>query len=238
MLNIICDLFELYNYDKIDLEQGFLFSHPNDSEKKDFWIVIEEDNLSSVVLRQSDILNDCKIKYESNDLEKNASLLILWNTTGELELSEMKKLIMPIEENPYYFKKHVLYYSHSELEEFNSKLEDNNLSDFFSSNITNEETFRDYKENPLQGSWRELFYRVTIKLPFINININTSSNIESLQHIINNKLENNNDNRLIHLNNHFFELYEDLTIEQVGSKEPSEIIDSLFEITEGDTDGN
>ena len=131
MLNIICDLFELYNYDKIDLEQGFLFSHPNDSEKKDFWIVIEEDDLSSVVLRQSDILNDCKIKYESNDLEKNASLLILWNTTGELELSEMKKLIMPIEENPYYFKKHVLYYSHSELEEFNSKLEDNNLSDFF-----------------------------------------------------------------------------------------------------------
>lgn len=238
MLNIICDLFELYNYDKIDLEQGFLFSHPNDSEKKDFWIVIEEDDLSSVVLRQSDILNDCKIKYESNDLEKNASLLILWNTTGELELSEMKKLIMPIEENPYYFKKHVLYYSHSELEEFNSKLEDNNLSDFFSSNITNEETFRDYKENPLQGSWRELFYRVTIKLPFINININTSSNIESLQHIINNKLENNNDNRLIHLNNHFFELYEDLTIEQIGSKEPSEIIDSLFEITEGDTDGN
>lgn len=238
MLNIICDLFELYNYDKIDLEQGFLFSHPNDSEKKDFWIVIEEDDLSSVVLRQSDILNDCKIKYESNDLEKNASLLILWNTTGELELSEMKKLIMPIEENPYYFKKHVLYYSHSELEEFNSKLEDNNLSDFFSSNITNEETFRDYKKNPLQGSWRELFYRVTIKLPFINININTSSNIESLQHIINNKLENNNDNRLIHLNNYFFELYEDLTIEQIGSKEPSEIIDSLFEITEGDTDGN
>lgn len=238
MLNIICDLFELYNYEKIDLEQGFLFSHPNDSEKKDFWIVIEEDDLSSVVLRQSDMLNDCKIKYESNDLEKNASLLILWNTTGELELSEMKKLIMPIEENPYYFKKHVLYYSPSELEEFNSKLEDNNLSDFFSSNITNEETFRDYKENPLQGSWRELFYRVTIKLPFINININTSSNIESLQHIINNKLENNNDNRLIHLNNHLFELYEDLTIEQIGSKEPSEIIDSLFEITEGDTDGN
>lgn len=238
MLNIICDLFELYNYEKIDLEQGFLFSHPNDSEKKDFWIVIEEDDLSSVVLRQSDILNDCKIKYESNDLEKNASLLILWNTTGELELSEMKKLIMPIEENPYYFKKHVLYYSPSELEEFNSKLEDNNLSDFFSSNITNEETFRDYKKNPLQGSWRELFYRVTIKLPFINININTSSNIESLQHIINNKLENNNDNRLIHLNNYFFELYEDLTIEQIGSKEPSEIIDSLFEITEGDTDGN
>ena len=66
MLNIICDLFELYNYEKIDLEQGFLFSHPNDSEKKDFWIVIEEDDLSSVVLRQSDILNDCKIKYESN----------------------------------------------------------------------------------------------------------------------------------------------------------------------------
>ncbi|MGJ0299135.1 hypothetical protein NG744_09335 [Aliarcobacter cryaerophilus] len=238
MLNIICDLFELYNYEKIDLEQGFLFSHPNDSEKKDFWIVIEEDNLSSVVLRQSDILNDCKIKYESNDLEKNASLLILWNTTGELELSEMKKLIMHIEENPYYFKKHVLYYSPSELEEFNSKLEDNNLSDFFSSNITNEETFRDYKKNPLQGSWRELFYRVTIKLPFINININTSSNIESLQHIINNKLENNNDNRLINLNNYFFELYEDLTIEQIESKEPSEIIDSLFEITEGDTDGN
>lgn len=75
MLNIICDLFELYNYEKIDLEQGFLFSHPNDSEKKDFWIVIEEDDLSSVVLRQSDILNDCKIKYESNDLEKKCFLI-------------------------------------------------------------------------------------------------------------------------------------------------------------------
>ena len=191
-----------------------------------------------MVLRQSDILNDCKIKYESNDLEKNASLLILWNTTGELELLEMKKQIMPIEENPYYFKKHVLYYSPSELEEFNSKLDGNNINDFFSYNIANEETFRDYKENPLQGSWRELFYRVVIKLPFINININTSSNIESLQHIINNKLESNNDNRLIHLNNHIFEVYGVLTLEQIENKETSEIIDSLFDVTEGAIDGN
>ena len=238
MIDIVSGLFETYGYEKIDLEQGFLFSYPNNSEKKDFWIVIEEDDLSSVVLRQSDILNDCKIKYESNDLEKNASLLILWNTTGELELLEMKKQIMPIEENPYYFKKHVLYYSPSELEEFNSKLDGNNINDFFSYNIANEETFRDYKENPLQGSWRELFYRVVIKLPFINININTSSNIESLQHIINNKLESNNDNRLIHLNNHIFEVYGVLTLEQIENKETSEIIDSLFDVTEGAIDGN
>ncbi len=236
MIDIVSALFEAHGYEKINLEQGFLFLYPNSMEKKDFWIVIEEDDLSSVVLRQSDILNDCKVRYESSDLEKNASLLIIWNTTGELELLDMKKQIMPIEENPYYFKKHVLYYSPTELEDLNSKLDGNNINDFFSSNITNEETFKDYKENPLQGSWRELFYRVTIKLPFINININTSSNIESLQHIINNKLENNN-NRLIHLNNHLFELYEDLTIEQIGSKEPSEIIDSLFESTEGETDG-
>lgn len=238
MLNIISSLFEIYNYEKIDLEQGFLFSYPNNSEKKDFWIVIEEDELSSVVSRQSDILNDCKIKLESNDLEKNASLLILWNTTGELELLEMKKQIMPIEENPYYFKKHILYYSPNELEEFMDKLNGNNINDFFSSNIANEGTFRDYKSNPLQGSWRELFYRIVIKLPFININIDSSSDIESLQHTITNKLQNNQDHQLINLNEQIFELYGNLTLEEIGSKDTSEIIDSLFEITEGATNGN
>ena len=52
MIDIVSALFEAHGYEKINLEQGFLFLYPNSMEKKDFWIVIEEDDLSSVVLRQ------------------------------------------------------------------------------------------------------------------------------------------------------------------------------------------
>ncbi len=238
MLNVIGNLFDIYGYEKINLGNGKLFSKPNNSMQKDFWIVIEENDLNSIVSRQVDILHECKTKQSSNELDKNASLLVIWNTGGELDLLEMKKQIMPIEENPYYFKKHILYFSPSELESLKDEIENIEINEFFISHITNEETFKQYKNNPLQGSWRELFYRIIIKLPFIKVDIDTSSDIESLQQSIISKLSLNNDHTLHDLNNQVFEQYENLTLDEIVDKDVSEFIDDLFDAAEGNLNGN
>ena len=62
MIDIVSALFEAHGYEKINLEQGFLFLYPNSMEKKDFWIVIEED----------DLLED-KINEMVNEIEKRFS---------------------------------------------------------------------------------------------------------------------------------------------------------------------
>ena len=238
MINIVSDLFEHDNYQKLEIEEGILFFKEEDI-KKDFWFVIEESDLNLIEDKQSEILKNCIDGLDSIDLNKNVSMLIIWNTGGDLPFKEMKKQLMQVEENPYYFKKHVLYYSPSELEQLYQEISDSTINDFFLSNITNEENFKAYKENPMQGSWRELFYRIIIKLPFIHVNIDTSTNIESLQQIIENKLESNSENSIKELNDKIFELYSDIANDKIKVIDVSSVVNELLVVLEeGESNGN
>ncbi|WP_108064349.1 ABC-three component system middle component 1 [Poseidonibacter lekithochrous] len=239
MVNIVCDLFENNDYEKIDLDLGMLFSKKEISGKKDFWFVLEEDDLGLICDKQSEILNQCIESNGSPELNKNISMLILWNTGGELDFVEMKKQIMPIEEDGYYFKKHVLYYAPTELEELKVQLFDINIGDFFNANISNENNFKEYKKNPSQMSWRELFYRLVIKLPFIEINIDNSVDIESLHETIDNSLESSSDNTLLSLNNKIFELYSENSTQEIDNLNIMNVTSNLLVVsTEEENNGN
>lgn len=239
MLSIVQNLFEANDYNSQNVEDGILFSKTVSSNKIDYWLVINRNDINSIIEEeQESFFLKCK-EINNVELKKNISMLIIWNTGGELDFVNMKKRIMPIEENPYFFKKHVLYYSPNELEEINVQISGININDFFLNNISNESIFAAYKANPVQGSWRELFYRLVIKLPFIKVNIDSTLDIESLQQTINNQLEINNTNRLVDLNAMVFELYEELTLDVINHKDVLEIVnDLLVAQEEGTTHGN
>ena len=239
MISIVSDLFENDDYEKLELEEGVLFFKSEENIKKDFWFVIEERDLNLIEDKQPEILKNCIDSIDSIELNKNISMLVIWNTGGNLEFKEMKKKLMQVEENPYYFKKHVLYYSPSELEQLNQEISNNTFNEFFLSNITNDENFKAYKENPMIGSWRELFYRIIIKLPFIHVNIDTTTNIESLQQTIEHKLESNNDNNIKDLNDKIFELYQDTANDEIEIMNVSSVVDELLVVLEeGEANGN
>ena len=239
MLNIIKTLFEDNEYSSQNMEDGILFSKIDSSNKIDFWFVIDKNDIDLVVEEdQERIFSKCK-EINNTELKKNISMLVIWDTGGTMDFVYMKKKIIQIEENPYYFKKHVLYYSPKELEELNSQISNTNIDEFFLTNISNELNFADYKANPMQKSWRELFYRIVIKLPFIKINIDSSSDIESLQQSIYNKLQQNTDIILDNLNNKVFELYEEVTNDEIENKNTLEIVNDLLNILEeGEINGN
>lgn len=239
MLNIVQNLFEANGYNSQIVEDGILFSKIDLFNKIDYWFVIDRTDINLLIEEEQErYFLKCK-EINNFELKKNISMLIVWNTGGGLDFVNMKKQIMPIEENPYYFKKHVLYYSPNELEEIYTQISSVNINDFFLNNISNESMFATYKANPVQGSWRELFYRLVIKLPFIQIDIDSTLDIESLQQTINNNLSIHNDNTLVHLNAKVFELYEELDHEAINNKEISEIINDLLVAAEGGiTNGN
>ncbi len=238
MINIIKNLFESHEYICQEVGQGNLYSKIESTNKKEFWFVTEEENLDNIISNQNEILKMCTDVNDADELVKNISMLILWNTGGELDLKIMKKKMMPVEEDPYYFKKHVLYFSSDECTKLMEEIDDQNVTDFVIEKIPLSEVFSEYKSNPRSQNWYELLYRIAIKLPFISINIDAGSGIESLEENINEKLAADTENRLKNLNDKFFELYEEMSIDDLNIKEATEVITDLLPSLEKEDNGN
>lgn len=238
MVNIIKSLFESYEYVCQEVGQGNLFSKIEATNKKDFWYVVVEENLDTLLNNQDEILKLCSDMNDSDELVKNISMLILWNTGGRLDYKVMKKKIMPIEEDPYYFKKHVLYFSLDEYTRLIEEVSNRNITDFIKETIPKSEVFKEYKLNPHSQNWHELLYRMAMKLPFISINIDTSAGIESLEENINRRLTAHTSNRLKNLNDKVFELYEEISIEELKIIDTTELINNLIPSIEEQDNGN
>ena len=238
MINIIKNLFESYEYTCQAVGEGNLFSKIESTNKHEFWFVIEEENLDTILSNQDEILKMCIDINDADELVKNISMLVLWKTGGVLDFKVMKKKIMPIEEDPYYFKKHVLYFSLEEYSKLIEEIDGQNVTDFVREKIPMTEIFLEYKLNPRSQNWYELLYRIAIKLPFISINIDTNAGIESLEENINEKLTEHTDNCLQNLNNKIFELYEEMSIDDLKSIEATELITNLLPSLTEENNGN
>ncbi len=229
MIELIGKLFESDEYVGINIEESILF-YKND--KKDFWLVIQENDLESLIENQIDLLEECKEANNAPELEKNISMLILWNK-GEESFNSMKKKILPIEEDPYYFKKHILNFSSTELEKFKDEIVDNNLREFVDEQVVNYETFKRFKGNPQAPTWESLLYRLAIKLPFIKIDIEENGDLGSLLRQNNQKIQSHLDRTLLDLDSRIFELYEDSVIEDLDINEILENLSPLL-VVEGE----
>lgn len=229
MYELIKELFEAHEYESQDINEGdILFSLSANSGKKDFWLLIQENNLDSLINSQIELFEQCKQVNKASELEKNISMLVLWDTGGEQEFNVMKKQIMPIEEDPYFFKKHVLYFSTNELTAFNEASNEENVVDFINEKIPLQDTFSTFKERPQAQSWQVLLYRLAIKLPFIKVDIDETGDLGSLYTQNNNKIEEHTDASLQVLNGKIFELYEELSLYDLNNKGVSELLADLI----------
>lgn len=181
MKTIVNDIFQKHGFIVQQLTEGNLYSFPLEREKTSFWLVIENDNLE-ILDRQNEYFRACKEAIDSNDIDKNTSLLILVKVAETIKFKELKEKILSIEEDPYQFKKLVLFYSENELEALKYEIDDalEEPLSFIEQNIIASENFSKYKTNPTQFSWQSLIYRITHKIPFIKINVEQDNNLQSL----------------------------------------------------------
>jgi hypothetical protein len=231
MLNTINGLFGSCGFSPKDVDTYKLFSANESDGKISFWLVIQESDLDSLLEKQPTLLSDCKKVCQHPSLEKNLSMLVLWDTKGEIGLSEMKKKVMTVEENPYFFKKYVHYFSPQEFESLNQAMEGMNLYDFLRSQLPSQETFSAYKVNPIcHDCWQPLIYRIAMKLPFVGIDIDVSAGLKSLLESIHDRVEAADDHDLVGFDRQLFKKLEPLTVDKIKETDATTLLRTLAKI--------
>lgn len=205
MNEIVRKLFSAHLFTEKEVGNDLLFMLTDDISKKAiFWLVVKERDLDVLIDRQSELFESCKKACQHDALEKNISLLVLWETSGSIDVRQLKKKIMSIEEDLYFFKKHVLYYSSEEQDSLKRELDGKDVRDFLKVQIASQSTFKKYKSNPLLQTWQALLYRTVIKLVFIKIDIDISDGLTSLFKTNRQQIEENIDKTLIDFDESFF----------------------------------
>ncbi len=156
------------------------------SEKKNYWLVIHGEPIITPEI-QAGWLNKCKNATADPALEKNINLLIVWNTDSSNVLAS--KRVHHIEEDSYFFKKHVLPYTTEELESLRQQIAIQGFTTVFRESITTPSIFTEYKSHYQEGGWQSLLYRLVIKLPFIAVNSSGNSDLTSLERNILEKIQ-------------------------------------------------
>lgn len=179
MKTIINDLFTQLNLSQTILESGSLFKF-EDTEKKYYTLIIEADNLTEILERQSEYFDEAKNVLGTQWFDKNATLLILQKI--DLISEEIHNEVLKVEEDPYLFKKHVLLYKYSESEQLKLALYEQQLliKDFLDHNLLNDQIYEKHKSNLNDNEWESLIYRIAQKIPLINLNIEQSDGLSIL----------------------------------------------------------
>ncbi len=240
MIKIIDDLFQAYGFSAQRVNNSKLYSINNNKNKISFWLVIQEDNLALLLKDQSELYSECKNTCDHLALEKNLSMLILWNTGGYVGIKDMKRKVMSVEEDPYFFKKYVLYFSSKEKTALYETIGPYSTPQFFKDKIISQDVFARYKKDALSQSWQALLYRIAIKLPFIPIDIPLTDGLKSLFHENKMKIEQSSDKELYIFDQIISENYELKTIDDIKAMEPKVVLSELLKSypTEGDSNGD
>lgn len=218
MIDIVSALFYHHGFAQQEITNGYFYTRES---IEDYWVVIKED-VNTLLGKQSDYFEKCKKLCLEPNLDKNLSMLVLWETDGKVEREEFKRNKMSLEEDPYYFKKYVIGYAKNELADLKQKIGKDDAVTFIENNIISKEMFDKYKEEPFVKEWYSLMYRIAIKIPFLNINIEKSQGLQSLFNQNDEALKKDN---ILEFNNIIFAKLKDLS--QAKIKEIS--ADSLFE---------
>ncbi|WP_426480844.1 ABC-three component system middle component 1 [Chryseobacterium sp. R2ACT005] len=179
MITIINNLLLQLELLSTPLEFGLLYSF-KDSAKKSYWLVTEEENLTTVIDKQSDYFEQCRGILNNEWFDKNANLLILHKVD---EINEkFHKLVLKVEEDPYLFKKQVLLYKDAEVQKLNEILNTENitLKEFLDQNLLIDKVYEIHKNQINNNNWESLIYRIAQKIPIIRLNISRSNGLSVL----------------------------------------------------------
>ncbi len=143
----------------------------HNGESKRFLVILECLKLTSPQQLNSIALEFAPDTFKSDPaFDKNTDLIILHRLKLRAEFTKIESSIFAIEENPYYFKKYLLYYSDQEL----SFLETETFESI-SSVVMNEKEFSAYRNAPLEPTLYSIAARIYIKLPFVKVPIKEST---------------------------------------------------------------
>lgn len=151
--------------------------------QKNYWVVITYDGykINNVLNDQIEIFVKVKGLIQEPTFDKNVNLLILnkVETLGEVNFDNL----LQIEDNPYHFKKSILYYTAEELANLNAKIGESDILPAIESLILKDQIFEKHKTDFDANSFESLLYRMVIKIPIIKIKITQTNNLKSLEEI-------------------------------------------------------
>lgn len=197
-----------------------------DQYKKTFWFVTDAD-LMSVLENQGEFYEQCKAITTDKSLKKNCNLLLLHKIQDKLTETN-RRTLLKIEEDPYHFRKYVLYYTESELNELKNLQGEEKLLIYIENNAFDTKIFEQFKNKVEEYSGLALMYRILIKMPFLNIESNDPDGLENLEKVIEESVDS------IHatiFHDRLLNNFEDYTVEDISKMEPDEVF-SLVEMGE------
>ncbi|WP_419227066.1 ABC-three component system middle component 1 [Alteromonas sp. OM2203] len=147
--------------------EDYSFYVARDPNYQRFLVVLETDQLSAPS-ELNEQVQACTppILLGTPSFAKNTDLVILFKLGSLTELKQYEHNIFDIEENAYSLKKHLLYYTSTELEQLNEYLE---LGGTLYELLANSDAFNRYKQNPTEETAFSLACRLYIKLPFLAV---------------------------------------------------------------------
>ncbi len=218
MIEIIKEIFKEAGFTGIENKSFTVFSY---DDKTSFWIVIETNSLD-FLHQQDELFIEAKEGVQNvPSFDKNASLLLLHKIPDDADFTEYKKQIIEIEEDPYHFKKQVLLYNETAKDELETQL----LLDGFKETLSNQDTFKKYKEEYSELSWQALLYRTAQKLPFIEIIVEKNKNLASLFQSNQSAIKSKN---LEDFHNHFTDAFNNKSADDIKGMSPDAVLDLLL----------
>jgi hypothetical protein len=192
MINIISKIFKERNHEEIESSDFKIFSL---KEKHNYWVVISRNNLTKIKEEQTILFLKAKEVINQPQFDKNANLLVLYNISNTEDAN--KDAILQTEEDPFHFKKSVIYYTTEELNKLSELIGTSNITSAIETLILKEDVFTKHKSAFDANEYQSLLYRIVHKIPFIQINIAQVNNLQSLEEINKNAIGQNSLNDIL-----------------------------------------
>lgn len=184
MKDLVASLFSSNGYIAFNGE-GFDFFAPKETSSQTYWLVVEA-TPQQIFNNQPAWLTECQKLYRHESVQKNTNLICLWQV--ENISPAVISQVHEAEEDLFFFKKHIVYYTPNELSSLNKMLGDGNFSEAIQSALNSSTVFSEYKNFLGTGAWQELVFRLVIKLGFIDIGDGEPADIQELYSRHNSKI--------------------------------------------------
>lgn len=178
MIEIVSRLFEERSYEEKYSSDIKIFSL---KEKYNYWVVVSLDILNQIRDEQIGLFLRVKEIINQPQFDKNANLLILNKVENLKEVN--KDYILQVEEDPFHFKKCIIYYTNEELAKLKEAIGNSAITEFIESMILRDDVFTAHKQFFDANEFQSLLYRIAHKMPFIKINITQVDNLSTLEEI-------------------------------------------------------
>lgn len=195
---IISNIFEEYNFDQIFAsnfkEDSINIFHNLQQNEYNVFVVDYRNDIPSDYL--SDITPDLReevdgtiksleidgvIENFDRKINKNMYLIVCLKNEN---ISGVNRKILEIEEDPYYFKKSVIYYNDKELLTFNDSNNKKNYAELIIETVTDEELFSQYKHSESNSMKYEICLKFVMAMPILTLNMKTSDFPDLAENIV------------------------------------------------------